>query len=153
MSELALTLLRFGFLALLWCFVLLTVSALRRDLQAPDSAPIATTQSRPGRKAARTARTRARNLVVLEGSLMGTVLPLGTAPVTIGRAADNTLVVDDDYASSHHARIYQTDGQWIAEDVGSTNGTWIDRTRITGPTLLEPGAHLRIGRTVIELRK
>ena len=98
MSELALTLLRFGFLALLWCFVLITVSALRRDLQAPDSAAIAAAPARTGRKPPRPGRIRPRNLVVTEGSLMGTVLPLGSAPVTIGRASDNTLVVDDDYA-------------------------------------------------------
>ncbi len=153
MSELALTLLRFGFLALLWCFVLITVSALRRDLQAPDSTAIAAAPTRTGHRPTRAGRIRPRNLVVTEGSLMGTVLPLGSAPVTIGRAADNTLVVDDDYASSHHARLYQTEGRWIVEDVGSTNGTWIDRTRITAPTLLEPGAPLRVGRTVFELRK
>lgn len=153
MSELALTLLRFGFLALLWCFVLITVSALRRDLQAPDTAAIATAPMRTRRKPARSGRIRPRNLVVTQGSLQGTVLPLGSAPVTIGRAADNTLVVDDDYASSHHARLYQTEGRWIVEDVGSTNGTWIERNRITGPTLLEPGAPLRVGRTIFELRK
>ncbi|MEI8083934.1 MAG: FHA domain-containing protein, partial [Actinomycetes bacterium] len=95
----------------------------------------------------------ARNLVVVDGSLKGTVLPLGTSTVTIGRAPDCTLVVDDDYASSHHARLYQSEGHWIIEDTGSTNGTWIERTRITGPTLIELGMPLRIGRTVFELRK
>lgn len=153
MSELALTLLRFGFLALLWFFVLITISVLRRDLDAPATASLAGTPLRGARKAPRQARSRPRNLVVTHGSLQGTVLPLGTVPVTIGRADDNTLVVDDDYASSHHARIHQSDGRWIVEDVGSTNGTWIDRTRITGPTLLEPGMPLRVGHTVMELRK
>lgn len=154
MSELALTLLRFGFLALLWFFVLITVSVLRRDLLAPSPAEVAGgTSNKPPRRPPRQARSRARNLVVTHGSLEGTVLPLGTAPVTIGRASDNTLVVDDDYASSHHARIYPSEGRWIVEDGGSTNGTWIDRTRITGPTLLELGSPLRIGRTILELRK
>ena len=127
--------------------------AVRWELQAPDTAAIATAPMRTGRKPARSGRIRPRNLVVTQGSLQGTVLPLGSAPVTIGRAADNTLVVDDDYASSHHARLYQTEGRWIVEDVGSTNGTWIERNRITGPTLLEPGAPLRVGRTIFELRK
>lgn len=152
MSELALTLLRFGFLALLWFFVLIAIVALRRDLLAPSAVEIASgatshTPRRPPRQA------RARNLVVTDGSLKGTVLPLGTSTVTIGRASDCTLVVDDDYASSHHAYLYQTEGRWLVEDGGSTNGTWIDRTRITGPTLLELGSPLRIGRTVFELRK
>ncbi len=153
MSELALTLLRFGFLLLLWFFVLMAVSVLRRDLAASSDSVIAGASVKAPKKPPRAARVRARNLVVTHGSLEGTVLPLGSAPVTIGRAADNTLVVDDDYASSHHARIYQSEGRWIVDDTGSTNGTWIDRNRITGPTILEPGSALRVGRTVIELRK
>lgn len=153
MSELALTLLRFGFLLLLWFFVLMTVSVLRRDLAASSDTPIAGAPTKTMKRPPRAARVRARNLVVTHGSLEGTVLPLGSAPVTIGRAADNTLVVDDDYASTHHARIYQSEGRWIVEDTGSTNGTWIDRNRITGPTILEPGSPLRVGRTVFELRK
>ena len=153
MSELALTLLRFGFLALLWFFVLLTISVLRRDLAAPSNTAVASGSTQVPRRSPRQGRARPRNLVVTHGSLQGTVLPLGSAPVTIGRAADCTLVVDDDYASSHHAKLYQTEGRWIVEDTGSTNGTWIDRTRITGPTLLELGSPLRIGRTIFELRK
>ncbi|MDQ1248349.1 MAG: hypothetical protein QG597_2721 [Actinomycetota bacterium] len=155
MSELALTLLRFGFLLLLWLFVLLVVSALRRDLAAPSSAPVATTgtaTTREPKSRKRRAKDTARKLVVVEGSLAGTVLPLGTSPVTLGRAADCTLVLDDDYASSHHSRLYPHEGTWVLEDLGSTNGTWIDRTRVTGPTVLAMGQPLRIGRTVFELR-
>ncbi len=154
MSELALTALRLGFLLLLWFFVYLTVSALRRDIQAPSTAGIpVTTQRRAARRSTRQDRPRARTLVVTHGSLEGTVLPLGTSAVTIGRSADNTLVIEDDYASGHHARLYQSEGRWIVEDLGSTNGTWIDRARITGPTVLELGSPLRIGRSVFELRK
>lgn len=157
MSALALTLLRFGFLLLLWAFVLFTVSALRKDLSAPQDAPLRGTrtvpqeQSRKPRQAK--AKATARRLVVTEGSLVGTVIPLGTSSVTVGRAADSTLVLDDDYASSHHVRLYPHEGTWVVEDLGSTNGTWIDRTRVTGPTVLAMGQSLRIGRTVIELRK
>ncbi|MEI6622356.1 MAG: FHA domain-containing protein [Actinomycetes bacterium] len=154
MTELALTLFRFGFLVLLWFFVLFTIAALRRDMLAPSAIEAAAGASAPApKRPARQSRSRARNLVVVDGSLKGTVLPLGTSTVTIGRAADCTLVVDDDYASSHHARLYQSEGHWIIEDTGSTNGTWIDRTRITGPTLIELGTPLRIGRTAFELRK
>ena len=81
------------------------------------------------------------------------MLPLGSTAVTIGRASDCSLVIDDDFASSHHAKLFQAEGRWIVEDTGSTNGTWIGRTRITGPTVLEAGSPLRIGRTVVELRK
>ncbi len=159
MSALALTLLRFGFLLLLWAFVLFTVSALRKDLSAPQDAPLRGTrtvppeQARKPRQAKAKAKATARRLVVTEGSLVGTVIPLGTSSVTVGRAADSTLVLDDDYASSHHVRLYPHEGTWVVEDLGSTNGTWIDRTRVTGPTVLAMGQSLRIGRTVIELRK
>lgn len=156
MSELALTLLRFGFLLLLWLFVFFVISALRRDLIAPSDTPIAGTSVVPpatdsGRK--RRGKAGVSKLLVVEGSLAGTVVPLGSTQVTIGRAADCSLVLDDDYASSHHTRLYPHEGTWVVEDLGSTNGTWIDRTRVTGPTVIAPGQPLRVGRTVIELRK
>ncbi|WP_223244488.1 FHA domain-containing protein, partial [Streptomyces sp. CBMA156] len=93
-------------------------------------------------------------LVVVQGSLAGTTVALQGQTITLGRAHDSTIVLDDDYASSRHARIYpdQT-GQWTVEDLGSTNGTYLDRQRLTAPTPLQPGMPIRIGRTVIELRK
>ncbi len=161
MSELALTLLRLGFLALLWVFVLATVLVLRRDLRMPaDARPT----GRPGRPArapkparsprpARAAKGKGTRLVVIEGPLVGTVIPLADTQITIGRAPDSTLVIDDDYASSRHARVYPAEGAWIVEDLGSTNGTWIDRTRITTPTVLPVGVPLRVGRTTLQVQK
>ena len=52
--------------------------------------------------------------------------------MTIGRSADSTLVIDDDYASNHHARIYPHEQNWVVEDLGSTNGTYLRRTRVDG---------------------
>ena len=155
MSELALTVIRLGFLALLWVFVLVTVFVLRKDLRAPADA-------RPGRLApprrpasttAKGAKVRGTKLVVTEGPLTGTIVPLTDAQVTIGRAPDSVIVVDDDYASSRHARVYAAEGAWVVEDLGSTNGTWIERTRITTPTVLQVGAALRVGRTTMQLQK
>lgn len=168
MSELALTLLRLAFLALLWCFVLATVLVLRRDLRAPREArPVAVRVARgdaakaerPAKqpkqpKAPKAPKVRGASLLVTEGALTGTVLPLTDAAVTIGRAPDSTLMIDDDYVSSRHARLYPAaDGTWIVEDLGSTNGTWIDRTRLTAPAVLPVSAPLRIGRTTLQLRK
>ena len=96
---------------------------------------------------------RGTKLVVTEGPLTGTVIPLNTAQVTIGRAPDSTIVIDDDYASSRHARVYPSEGAWVVEDLGSTNGTWIDRTRITTPTVLPVGVPLRVGRTTLQLQR
>jgi pSer/pThr/pTyr-binding forkhead associated (FHA) protein len=92
--------------------------------------------------------------VVAEGSLAGTTVALQGQTITLGRAHDSTIVLDDDYASSRHARIYpDRDGQWIVEDLGSTNGTYLDRNRLTAPVPIPLGAPIRIGKTVIELRK
>lgn len=160
MSELALTLVRLGFLTLLWAFVLVTVLVLRRDLRMPAEARPTSRERRvrapkppKARKAARQGKTKGTKLVVIEGPLVGTVIPLESTQITIGRAPDSTLVIDDDYASSRHARVYPAEGSWIVEDLGSTNGTWIDRTRITTPTVLAVGAPLRVGRTTLQIQK
>jgi len=92
-------------------------------------------------------------MVVTGGPLQGTVIHLTEQPIIIGRANDATLVLNDDYASSRHARIFPQNGQWIVEDLGSTNGTYLDRTKVTRPTPVPLGVPIRIGKTVIELRK
>ncbi len=168
MSELTLTLLRLAFLTLLWVLVIVTVLVLRRDLKAPREArPLVPVGQRAsaarrdpgiGRAPAKPAkppkkRGGPRSLVVVEGPLAGTVIPLGTAPVTIGRAPDSTLVLDDDYASNNHAVVNLVEGRWVVRDLGSTNGTWIGRTRLTSPAELTVGQQLRVGRTTLELRK
>ena len=163
MSELVLTLLRLGFLALIWLFVLVTVLVLRRDLRAPrDARPLvpATAAVAPRRPARAPkpekppkAKNGPRSLVVVEGPLAGTVIPLGAADVTIGRAPDSTIVLDDDYASNHHSRLSLANGTWVVTDLGSTNGTWVDRSRISGPTPFTIGHQLKVGRTVLELRR
>ena len=157
MSELALTLVRLAFLGLLWLFVLMTVMVLRKDLRQPAEArptgrPRQPKAPKPA-KVARQAKVRGTKLVVTEGPLTGTVIPLNTAQVTIGRAPDSTVVIEDDYASSRHARVYPSEGAWVVEDLGSTNGTWIDRTRITTPTVLPVGVPLRVGRTTLQLQR
>ncbi|MGW0338116.1 FHA domain-containing protein FhaB/FipA [Streptomyces sp. NPDC003011] len=170
MSELTLTVMRLGFLAVLWLFVIVAVQVIRSDLfgtrvtqrgarresgrqqqAARQAAPPPQRQQAAGGRQRRNAPTK---LVVTEGTLTGTTVALQGQTITLGRAHDSTIVLDDDYASSRHARIYpDRDGQWIVEDLGSTNGTYLDRTRLTTPTPIAPGAPLRIGKTVIELRK
>lgn len=168
MSELAITVLRFGFLAALWLGVTAIVLVLRRDLAAPREAkpqasirpasglPAAASPPvppQPKPRASARSSTQPHKLTVIEGELSGTVVPLGNSPITVGRAPDSTLVLVDDYASGRHARFFPSDGQWIVEDLGSTNGTWIDRTRITGPTVLRVGAKVRVGRTTLQLQR
>ena len=94
----------------------------------------------------------ARQLLVIQGPLTGTRISLDGRPIMIGRADDSTLVLDDDYASTRHARISQPGDDWYVEDLGSTNGTYLDRAKVTQPTRVPLGAPIRIGKTVIELR-
>lgn len=154
MSELLLSIVRIGFLLALWWFVISVVGVLRRDLQAPrDAKPLtpARTSRSPKAQPGLRSRKSPNNLVITEGALEGTVIPLGTTPITIGRAADSTIVLDDDFVSTHHARLIPQGKNWIVEDLGSTNGTWIGRDRVTKPTALTPRSTLRIGRTSMEL--
>jgi pSer/pThr/pTyr-binding forkhead associated (FHA) protein len=158
MSELTLTVLRLGFLVLLWTFVLTLAGVMRADLFGPRvKRPPAARQATPAPKAPTKPkggrRGSARTLVVTEGSLAGTTITLGTTAITIGRSADCTVVIDDDYASNQHARISPHDGGWVIEDLGSTNGTYVQRTRVSGPMSVPLGAPIRIGKTVLELRK
>ena len=165
MSELTLTLLRLGFLALLWLLVLSVVAVLRRDLfgtrvtrraplQSPQAGPVAVATPRGGtRRVAEPQTPLPRTLVVTEGSLKGTTIALGQAPILIGRAPECTLVLEDDYASGRHARLSLQQGTWMVEDLGSTNGTFLGRNRVQDPVPIAPGAPVRIGRTVLELRR
>jgi pSer/pThr/pTyr-binding forkhead associated (FHA) protein len=166
MSELTLTLLRLGFLTLLWVFVLAIVAVLRRDLYGTRVTKRATATVGAPRPAARPPaampsrgapaeprRDTPRTLVVTEGSLQGTTLALGQAAILIGRAPECTLVLEDDYASNRHARFVLDNGVWVIEDLGSTNGTFLGRSRLEAPTPVEPGVPVRIGRTVLELRR
>ncbi|MEV8586827.1 FHA domain-containing protein [Streptomyces sp. NPDC051180] len=173
MSELTLTVMRLGFLAVLWLFVIVAVQVIRSDLfgtrvtQRGSRRQEARPQQAAARQAAAPPQQRGQQstggrqrrgaptkLVVSEGTLTGTTVALQGQTITLGRAHDSTIVLDDDYASSRHARIYpDRDGQWIVEDLGSTNGTYLDRTRLTTATPIPLGAPIRIGKTVIELRK
>ncbi|HEY8474733.1 MAG TPA: FHA domain-containing protein [Natronosporangium sp.] len=157
MDELVLQVARFGLLALLWIFVFTVVGVVRRDLFAGSrsrrmvAAPRAAAAT--GAAPAKVRRGRAAHqLVVTGGQLAGTRLTLGDQQITIGRAEDSTLVITDDYASARHARLVPRGGQWYVEDLGSTNGTYLDRARVTGPTPVPIGVPIRIGRTSIELR-
>jgi pSer/pThr/pTyr-binding forkhead associated (FHA) protein len=168
MTALTLTLIRLGFLAVLWLFVIAAVGVVRTDLLGNSSG--STSSRRQARKQRqrqarprppqparpqrpRTQRSAPQQLLVTAGALAGTSLGLADQQITIGRANDATLVLNDDYASTRHARLFPQDGQWIVEDLGSTNGTYLDRQKVTQPTPVPVGVPIRIGKTVMELRK
>lgn len=164
MSALTLTVIRLGFLALLWLFVLTAFSVVRSDLFGSRSARTAVPDGgaarRPGRsgsrRAARTSSGRARAepavARVVEGPDTGLSAALTHEPVTIGRGPGNVLPLTDDYVSTSHAVLTWRDGAWYVEDLGSTNGTHLDGARVRVPVLVPPGVPVRVGKTVVELQ-
>jgi len=163
MNALTLTLIKLAFLAVLWLFVIAAVGVVRTDLfgpsrrrrnarkaRAPRPAP---PPAPPKRSGGRVSRGAPHQMVVTGGSLAGTTIDLADSQITIGRADDATLMLTDDYASTRHARLFPQDGQWLVEDLGSTNGTYLDRQKVTRPTPVPVGVPIRIGKTVLELRR
>jgi hypothetical protein len=164
MNPLTLDLIKLAFLAVLWLFVIAAVGVVRTDLFDQPASP--RRQRRAAKQGARraappppprpprpTGRSRAKQLVVTGGNLAGTTITLGDQQITIGRAPDATLVLTDDYASTRHARLFPQNGEWIVEDLGSTNGTYLDRQKVSRPTLVQMNVPIRIGKTVLELRR
>jgi pSer/pThr/pTyr-binding forkhead associated (FHA) protein len=153
-SALALQFMRFGFLALLWLFVLASVRVIRGDLRTSGQPRVSVPPParRRGRSHAPSQPPGPSHILVTAGDLMGTRISLTGAPVLIGRAPDSTLVLTDDYASNRHARISLQDGMWLVEDLGSTNGTYLGQRKLDGPVPMEMGVPVRIGKTVLELR-
>lgn len=165
MSEFTVLVLRLAFFVLLWLFVFLIAGVLRQDLfgprrsktrasrsggrspaPAPDPAPQPAAASHPP------AASPPHSLVITSGAMQGMVIALGTAPITLGRSGDNTVVLEDDFASGHHARFVPSGGRWYVEDLGSTNGTFIGEQRLTSPVPVSPGTAVTVGHTTMELR-
>ena len=73
--------------------------------------------------------------------------------MTIGRAPECELLIDDTYVSSQHARIFGKNGAWYVEDLGSTNGTFVNDQKLAAPAMVQPGDKIRMGTTVLELRR
>lgn len=162
MSELTLMLMRLGLLIALWLFVFSIVGVLRGDLYGTavrarparrDRSKDAGAKGDKDAKRSGTAPQDPTKLVVTDGALAGTSLPLRSSGTLIGRAAECTLVLDDDYASGRHARISYDGSTWVVEDLGSTNGTFLGATRLTEPRPVAVGSVVRIGRTTIELQR
>jgi pSer/pThr/pTyr-binding forkhead associated (FHA) protein len=162
-SELTLTIIQLGFLALLWVFAFAIASAIRADLfgvrprtsQPPTSAPPPQPAQQPQPKPAKPVklhRGAPTKVVVIEGAESGKQALL-TGSVTLGRGTTNDLDLSDEYVSTRHARFVPHNGQWYVEDLGSTNGTYVAGARISRPTPVGAKSTIRVGRTVLELRK
>lgn len=168
MSELTLLLLKLGFLLLLWALVFAVIYALRSDLfgdrarRIPEpkaaaavaaKAPPRPVASVPASTAPAATSATASRLVITSGAKEGLELPLNGEPLTIGRSGESGLVIRDDYTSTHHARLILWGDEWVIQDLDSTNGTFLNGTRVNAPTPVPLNTPIKIGTTTFELRR
>ena len=154
MSDLVVLALKLLFLALLWLFVLFVGNVIRTDMfgrklatnEVGELQPVA--ELRKQKKPRGRAKAMPHQLRVSKGKQEGLTLPLGDG-IKIGRAADCQLVLDDDYVSTRHAQIVRADDGYMVEDLGSTNGTYVNNERVTSATPFTTADTLRIGRTLM----
>src|SRR5688500_5168496 len=108
-SALVVALVKYGLLALLWVFVLVAVSTIRTHLLGPRPAKAA-----PVRAPTEDEHRKGTPLIqrVTDGALQESTLTLGSAPITLERGHDCTLVIADDYASTHHAPLVPSPEGW-----------------------------------------
>jgi pSer/pThr/pTyr-binding forkhead associated (FHA) protein len=148
-----LNLLKIFLLLLLYLFFLRVLRAVWAEVN-PPKAPAAPRPKRdrspkraPGRKHGPPVLR-----LIAPPELRGRTYELGEE-ITIGRAAGCQVTIDDTYASQLHARVFQRDGKIFVEDIGSTNGTYLNRTKVTGPMVVQRGDQLQIGNTILELER
>lgn len=156
MPPIILWLLQGFFLLLLYIFVWRAVRAVVRDIRTPVAAPRPPRQRRPVAEAPPPGvpqRAAPSQLVVHFPDGRPRVIELTDTPVLFGRSPSSTVRLEDPYVSDDHARIYRADGSWMVADLKSTNGTFLNRVKVTAPAPIAAGDQLGIGKTIVEVRK
>lgn len=137
--------LRYFFLALLYVFLILIIRAIYKDMRAPAQPAV------PGPSKRKKKRDLPQLVVLAADRNLGAKYMLGD-DLLIGRAPDSGIVIDDTYASQQHARIFLNEGSFMVEDLGSTNGTYVNGRKISYPLELRPDDRIKIGKTVFQFR-
>jgi pSer/pThr/pTyr-binding forkhead associated (FHA) protein len=151
--QLVLTVLKYTFLALLYLFLARAVRVIYTDLVGPRVPRPQRQQRAPASEPPKRKRANPRLLVVSEPDREDRTFALEGEPVTIGRGESCRIVLGDTYASAVHARVYPQNGAWYVEDMGSTNGTYLNRVKVTEAVPLGLGDQIRIGKTTLEARR
>ncbi len=152
MPDLVLDLLNIAFLIVLYIFVARAVRATIVEMR-PEAPARASRQTRSAPPPKRASKKLPRKAVIVEGaSKSGKSFDLN-GELVLGRGERCHIVLDDTYVSNVHARIFDKDGRVLVEDLGSTNGTYLNRRRITSPMELHRGDQVKVGKTVLELRR
>jgi pSer/pThr/pTyr-binding forkhead associated (FHA) protein len=139
---------------LLYLFFLRVLRAVWTEIRGPRVAPavaaVAPEPVKARRKRGRERAPAAPALRIVEPpELSGRTYDLGDE-LTIGRAAGCHITLDDTFVSQIHTRVFQREGQFLVEDLGSTNGTYLNRRKVSGPMALRPGDRVQVGNTVME---
>lgn len=153
MSAALLATLKFGFLALMWLFILFATNVIRTDLFGRRvSVAELSSETSPRPRTGPTSAAPAR-LAAISGRSAGSsaTLPALGNEIFLGRSPQSDLVIDDDYASGQHAKIWRDVEGYVIEDLTSTNGTYVNDERITRPTRFGDGDEIRIGRTHLQM--
>jgi pSer/pThr/pTyr-binding forkhead associated (FHA) protein len=153
--ALVLQLLKYAFLAILYIFVWRSVRAIYQELRPANvrAAPARRTATAAPRTSSRKVKKAPHKAVVIEGdSHKGVAFDLRDELI-IGRGPKCQVVLDDSYVSQMHARLFAKGDAYMVEDLGSTNGTYLNRRKVTAPTELRRGDQVKIGKTVLEMRK
>ena len=153
--EELLLLLKVLFLVLLYLFIWRVVRTASRDIRLPQESFILTPEKDGGNERRRFRSQPARLVVVRSGARAeGEEHALDSTPLTFGRGGENDVALDgDDFVSARHARFEpRPDGVWV-EDVGSTNGTYVNGVRLRGPRKLSAGDVIRIGETDLRFER
>ncbi|MGQ9474728.1 MAG: FHA domain-containing protein [Actinomycetota bacterium] len=147
MPEIVYVALRYLFLVLLYVFVIMVVRAVYREL----SPPAEVTMARPAPAPRRSRRSAV--LVLLDGEKRrGRRQWEVGEELVIGRASECPVRLDDEFVSNLHAKIYRLQDRYYVEDLGSTNGTYVNGRRINYPIELRGGDRLKVGQTLMEFR-
>jgi pSer/pThr/pTyr-binding forkhead associated (FHA) protein len=151
MTPFVLTVLKFAFLALLYFFVYRAIRVGIAEVRGPEPRAPAGPKARAARPARRAREASSIAVLGEDGKRQKSVKLNGT--VQVGRAEACQIRLDDTYASQFHARVFNKGGEWYVEDLGSTNGTYLNQRKLTGPTPVGAGDRIKIGKSILELRK
>ena len=149
MPEPLLTILKFCFLAILYLFFVRVLRAVWAEVTGPQL--VAPAPVRPARAGLGANKPPGKLKVLEPAERRGRTYELGDE-LTVGRAGGCQVTLEgDNYVSQLHARVFRRDGQFYVEDLGSTNGTYVNRRKVTAPIAIRKGDRLQIGKTVMEL--
>ena len=152
-TPFALSALKYGLFALLFLFIWRSMRWVVRGLSVAEAPAAPERGGRRGRDAAPSLPAGPSTLLVQgTGNARPRTVRLA-ASMTIGRAPECELRLEDTYASQQHARLFAKNGSWFVEDLGSTNGTFVNDQKLAAPAMLQPGDKVRVGQTILELRR